>query len=189
MSFNVLVIAEDFTKDEFILKPLVERLLAEKGKPNANVQVCRNPNPGGLATCLDSTWLLETVVPLYPMVDVFLLFVDRDGEVGRAAQLTGLEERVGAQLGAGATFLGETAWQEVEALILAGHDLPDGWSWREIREDVDVKNTYFLEFAKMAGALNLPHAGRKKLMQIALRNWQRIQDRCPEDVGRILNRL
>jgi hypothetical protein len=189
MSFNVLIIAEDFTKDEFILKPLVERLLAEKGKPNANVQVCRNPNPGGVSTCLDSVWLLENVVPLYPMVDLFLLFVDRDGDALRSGRIASVEDRVKQQLRVGAAFLGENAWQEVEIFILAGHDLASGWSWQEVRADADVKNTYFLALAKASGTLHLPHAGRKKLMQAAIANWQRIKSRCPEDVGRILNRL
>ena len=35
MSYNVLVIPGDFTKDEHILKPLVEQLMGDAGKPNA----------------------------------------------------------------------------------------------------------------------------------------------------------
>ena len=189
MSFNVLVIAEDFTKDEFILKPLIERLLAEEGKPHANVQVCRNPNPGGVGTCLDAAWLLNDVVPLYPMVQLFLLFVDRDGVAERRTRIDGLERQVAASLGPGVRFLGENAWQEVEVFVLAGHDLPDGWRWQDVRSDPDVKNTYFLRLAKQAGSLHLPHWGRKKLMLQAIRNWQRIKDRCPEDVGRLATRL
>ena len=43
MSFNVLVIPEDFTKDEHILKPLVDRIVRDCGR-KPQVQVCRNPN-------------------------------------------------------------------------------------------------------------------------------------------------
>ncbi len=189
MSFNVLVIAEDFTKDEAILLPLIRRVMEEKGRPNANVQVCRNPNPGGIDACLNSDWLVTNLVPLYPMVNLFLLFVDRDGNAGRAARIAEVEQRVQASLQHQSVFLGEHAWQEVEVFILAGLDLPSDWSWQDIRADPDVKNTRFMEYAKRAGTLHLPHAGRKKLMVEAISRWQRIKDRCPEDIGRLLERL
>ena len=107
----------------------------------------------------------------------------------RSGLITAIEQRITQQLRPGAIFLGENAWQEVEIFILAGHELPQGWNWQDVRSDIDVKNTYFLAFAKAAGTLHLPHLGRKKLMQAALGNWQRIKSRCPEDVGRIFNRL
>ena len=44
MSYKVLVIPEDFTKDEHVLKPLVEKILADAGRTNAVVRVCRDPN-------------------------------------------------------------------------------------------------------------------------------------------------
>jgi hypothetical protein len=43
MSLNVLIVAEDYRKDEYILKPIVTSMLEEVGKPRANVRVCRNP--------------------------------------------------------------------------------------------------------------------------------------------------
>lgn len=189
MSFKVLVIAEDFTKDEAVLLPLVRRMLEEKGKPNANVQVCRNPNPGGIDTCLNSDWLAKNIVPLYPMVDLFLLFVDRDGDATRSARIAGVEQRVAAELPQEVKFIGESAWQEVEVFILAGMELPDQWKWQNVRADANVKNTYFMDYAKQAGTLQLPHAGRKKLMVEAISMWQRIKDRCPEDIGRLLSRI
>jgi hypothetical protein len=51
MSLNVLVIPEDFRKDQYILAPLMRRLLAEIGKPNARVEVCRDPLLGGIRHC------------------------------------------------------------------------------------------------------------------------------------------
>ncbi len=58
MSFNVLVIPEDFTKDEHIRKPLVERILQDGGR-KAQVQVCRNPNFQGVQAALDLDALRE----------------------------------------------------------------------------------------------------------------------------------
>ena len=43
MSFKVLVIPEDPTHNGYLLKPLVERILGDTGKPNAKVTVLTNP--------------------------------------------------------------------------------------------------------------------------------------------------
>ena len=73
MSYNVLVIPEDFTKDEHILKPLAERILHDSGKPNANVRVCRDPNFGGIGEALKIERLRKDIIARYPMVDLFIL--------------------------------------------------------------------------------------------------------------------
>lgn len=40
---TVLVVPEDFRKDQFVLKPLLSKLLASLGKPRATVRVCQDP--------------------------------------------------------------------------------------------------------------------------------------------------
>ena len=45
---NVLIIPEDFRKDQYILKPIIVRMLAEVGKPRANVKMCLEPLLGGI---------------------------------------------------------------------------------------------------------------------------------------------
>ena len=70
MSFNVLVIPEDFTKDEHILKPLVEHILEECGR-KPTVEVCRDPNFQGVHAALKLDSLRRKVIPLYPMVHLF----------------------------------------------------------------------------------------------------------------------
>ena len=82
MSLNVLVVPEDFTKDEHILKPLVEKVVEECGR-KACVRVCRDPNFQGVEAALDLDRLRIEVVGRYPMVHWFLLIVDRDGKAGR----------------------------------------------------------------------------------------------------------
>ena len=89
MSYNVLVIPEDFTKDEHILLPLVRRVLADSGKPNAAVLVCRDPNFQGISGAFDHNRIREEVVLRYPMVNLFILIVDRDGRHGRSEIMTG----------------------------------------------------------------------------------------------------
>ena len=190
MSFKVLVIPEDFTKDEHILKPLVERILDDCGRKNAQVQVCRDPNFQGVAAALNLETLRSKVVADYPMVDLFVLMVDRDGQVGREASIERIEKALSAELKPKARrFLAELARQEVEVFILAGHDFPDDWSWQEIRADTSVKNTFFRRLTTLRKTSQHPHEGRKKLMAEAIVNWQRIKSRCPEDVGALITRI
>ncbi len=40
---NVLIIPEDFRKDQYIVAPLIRKMFAELGKANANVRVCLAP--------------------------------------------------------------------------------------------------------------------------------------------------
>jgi hypothetical protein len=86
MSYNVLVIPEDFVKDEGTLKPIIAAMLAEVGKPRANVRVCKNPRLMGTGQALDKE-RIAGVVRMYPSVDLFLLCVDRDGVETRRQRL------------------------------------------------------------------------------------------------------
>lgn len=186
MSFNVLVIPEDFTKDEHILKPLVEHILQDCGR-KPQVQVCRNPNFQGVQTALNME-ALRDVIALYPMVHLFVLFVDRDGQAGRKQRTDQIEKTLSAELRPGARFLAEVAWQEVEVFILAGLNLPAGWRWNDIRADVNVKDTFFKQLVRQRGTAKYPHDGRKRLMAESISNWQRIKNRCPEDVVALIGR-
>lgn len=78
---KVLVIPEDPTLDQYILKPVVERLFSDLGK-TARVQVLSKPRLRGIAQALDPT-IIADVVQTYPMVDLFLVMVDRDGDPKR----------------------------------------------------------------------------------------------------------
>ena len=190
MSYKVLVIPEDFTKDEHVLKPVVEQILADAGRPNATVLVCRDPNFGGIGEALKIERLRKDVIERYPMVDLFVLLVDRDGHAGREATAARLETELTAELtGRGGRFVAELARQEVEVFVLAGHDLPGEWNWQEVRRDPDVKNTYFQELVRLKGTSRLPHDGRKKLMLEAMRSWNRIKSRCGEDIGALIEKL
>ena len=185
MSFNVLVIPEDFTKDEHILKPIVEHIFKDCGR-RAQVQVCREPNFQGVDAALKLSALRE-VIELYPMVHLFVLVVDRDGKPGRKQRTDEIERTLSDEL-KGKRFLAEVAWQEVEVFILAGLRLPSTWRWNAIRDDANVKDTYFKELVVRRGMGKYPHQGRKKLMAESISNWQRIKSRCPEDVLALITR-
>ncbi|MBK9990508.1 MAG: hypothetical protein IPP19_07200 [Verrucomicrobia bacterium] len=190
MSTKILVIPEDFTKDEHILKPLVEKLVEEAGFPRATVTVCRDPNFQGVAAAMNESRIRTEVIERYPMVDIFIQLVDRDGLAGREVAARNLETKFNQELAPKhKRFFAELARQEVEVFILAGHELDNGVSWQVIRDDANVKNTFFQSLVRREGTESLPHQGRKKLMAAAIRNFQRIMSRCDDDLGNLLERL
>ncbi len=186
---NVFIIPEDFRKDQYILKPIVQAMLAAIGKPRANVRVCQDPLLGGISEALK--WVrIEEILELYKdMVQVFLLIVDRDGQVGRRAALDRLEQNAADKLPADRIFFAENAWQEVEVWLLAGHELPREWRWQEIRQEPNPKEIYFEPLAVERGVIDGPGQGRKTLAREAAANYRRIRSRCAEDVVLLEERL
>lgn len=123
------------------------------------------------------------------MVHLFVLIVDRDGQPGRKQRTDEIETALSAELKPKAKrFLAEVAWQEVEVFILAGLELPANWRWADIRDDADVKDTFFKQLVGLRSTSKYPHDGRKKLMAESIKNWQRIKSRCPEDVVALITR-
>ncbi|GAB4194800.1 MAG: hypothetical protein OHK0022_11090 [Roseiflexaceae bacterium] len=188
---NVLIIAEDPTQDYFILEPLVAAMLAELGKPRAKVRVCRDPVYRGINTVLKPE-SLEAIIRRYPMIDVFLLCVDRDGDENRRTQLDVREQSCAAllQQRRDVIFLAENAWQEVEVWALAGcTDLPGEWRWRDLRAERDPKEAYFEPYVAQKGLTATPGAGRMILGRQAASRYGRVRQLCPEDIGALEERL
>ena len=182
---NVLVIPEDFRKDQYILKPLFERLFRSIGKRRARVRVCQDPLLGGIDQALRSERIQEVVDQHDGMTDIFILCVDRDGEQGRRDRL----DEVEGEFGIGLTFLAENAWEEIETWALAGLTLPQGWAWAEVRSEVHVKETYFDVLARRRGVADGPGGGRKSLGDEAARSIPAIRQKCPEDFDALARRL
>ena len=76
---NVLVIAEDFQKDQFILKRCCLTCSRRSADPRANVDVCRDPLLRGVNEALKFRRITEIVHRHGGMTDIFVLGVDRDG--------------------------------------------------------------------------------------------------------------
>lgn len=186
---NVLVIPEDFRKDQFILKPIIEAMLQNVGWSRARVRVCQDPLLGGIDQAMKWERIREVLDLYRGMVDVFLLIVDRDGIQGRRDALDNLERNAANYLVSGRAFLAENAWQEVEVWVLAGHSLPNNWQWQEVRRDPHPKEVYFEPFAKSHGLVDEPGQGRKTLARQAAANYRRIRDLCREDVASLEERL
>ena len=182
---NVLVIPEDFRNDQYLLKPLFERLFASIGKGRVKVRVCQDPLLGGVAAALNSERIREVVDQHRGMTDIFVLCVDRDGELGRRVRLDDVE----SEFGGDQVFLAENAWEEIETWALAGLDLPSGWAWAEVRAEVDVKERYFEPLARQRGVSDGPGRGRKALGEEAARRIGAIRQKCPEDFDALAKRL
>lgn len=182
---RVLIVPEDFQKDQYILKPIFERLFQSLAKPRTQVRVCQNPRLRGIDQALDLDRMLGIVERYKGMMDIFILCVDRDGEIGRRHRLDQLELRCGAAT----MFLAANAWEEIETWVLAGLDLPSEWRWADVRAEVHVKEIYFEPLADQRGLSNRPDGGRKSLAQEAARNVNAIRQKCSEDFDQLAQRL
>lgn len=177
---KVVVIPEDFRKDQYILAPLFRQLFRSLGSTQARVTVCQDPLLGGVSEAPKSE-RLEEVVARYPMADMLILCVDRDGAAGRRQRLDQIETEFGKH----GTFLAENAWEEVETWALAGLDLPKEWAWADVRAEVNVKEVYFDELARLRGVAAGPGGGRKRLGEEAAHNLRAIRQKCAEDFDRL----
>ena len=186
---NVLLIAEDFVKDEHVLLPIVTAMMNDLGKDRARIKVCKDPRFHGTGEALRWEFIEQAIDRHRGMIDLFLLCVDRDGNEHRRAALDGLEKQANAKLGIDRSFLAENAWQEIEVWLLAGHDLPADWKWSDIRDEPHPKERYYIPFAKSRGVLNLPGEGRGKLATEAAKRYRTIKSKCPEDVANLETRI
>jgi len=185
---NVFIIPEDYRRDQYILKPIIAAMMSAVGRPRANVEVCQELL-GGVTEALKWQRIERIIRSVQYRVNLFLLCVDRDGQEGRRASLDNLQQRAESVLAGRKAFLGENAWQEIEVWVLAGHDLPSDWPWKEIRREVDPKERYFLPYARQRGVDNERDQGRKTLAREAAARYGRIRQLCPEDVEALENRI
>lgn len=185
---NVLVIPEDFRKDQYVLKPIVAAMLGSIGV-NARVEVCQDPLLGGVTEALK--WeRIEDIIEQYSWkVQLFLLCVDRDSDPHRRSALDSLERKAAQILPVSKRLLAENAWQEIEVWVLAGHNLPAEWTWVAIRAERDAKEIYYLPFARSRGMMDTPGEGRRKLAEEAARRYSRVRQLCPEDIGALEERI
>jgi hypothetical protein len=185
---NVLVIPEDFRKDQFILQPILQAMFTKLKRP-AIVEVLRDPLIGGIDQAMNREVLGEIIEDNKWKVDLFLLCVDRDAEAGRRTALNNLEQLFNAGIGPGKLVACEHAWQELEVWVLAGHDLLEGWSWQKIRNERDPKEAYFNSLVRHRKLEDDPGGGRKTLGLEAAKKYRRIYSRCREDIQMLEKRI
>ena len=182
---RVMIIPEDFLKDQHILKPLFSRLVRQIGAPSVEIQMCYQPRFRGVDQALVLTDLEGIVRRFGGMVDIFVLCVDRDGRTGRRQRLDQIETEFQGRC----VFFAENAWEEVETWALAGLELPGDWRWADVRAEVDVKERYFEPLAARRGLSDSEDGGRKLLGEEASRRIPAIRRKCPEDFDSLARRL
>lgn len=170
---RVLIVAEDPSLDQHVLKPVVERIFQDLQRP-VRVDVLKDPHISGAAQALN-TEILADIVDDNQMIDLFLLMVDRD------CDRMNHEAKVAARRSEHPTrLIGVLAHQEVEVWALALHREALGVPWKEVREHCDPKEEYFEPFVVRAGWLDTVGRGRKRAMRDLGQSWRGLLQMCPE---------
>lgn len=170
---KVLVIPEDPTHDSHILKPVIERILADCGR-RGTVDVLQDPHLRGASQALDRKTISEIILD-YRMIDLFVLIVDRDCDRDRhEAKAATIEADSAGRL------LSCLAIQELEVwpLFFFRNELPD--SWATIRASCDPKEEYFDPLMKSKGWNTHVGGGRKTAMRAIATNWTQMKQFCEE---------
>lgn len=184
---RVAIIAEDFRKDQFLLKPICEAMMASLGRPSSRVVVLTDPAFRGVGDVLRRERMQRALDLNKGMFDLFLLIVDRDGDDKRHSAITEMERWARSILGPKKCFLGALAWQEVEVWALAPHRGP--WKWADLRRDPHPKERYFEPFVAGRGLGDEPAEGRVTLGREAGKAYDRVRKLCPQDLGVLESRV
>jgi hypothetical protein len=169
---KVLLIPEDQTHDQYIIKPVIEALFADLELP-ARISVLPEPRLRGYAQALDPE-MIRGIVQDNPMEDLFLLLVDRDCDRNHAeAKAAAIQKEHASKL------FCCLAIQEIEVWMLALHSDSLDTPLSEIREHCDPKEIWAEPLLKRLGT-DGPGAGRKKAMRALQGQWRSLRDRCPE---------
>ncbi|MEX1363142.1 MAG: hypothetical protein AB1Z98_08455 [Nannocystaceae bacterium] len=169
---KVMIVPEDPVLDQYVLKPIVERMFEELGR-RARVQVLASPRLRGVAQALDRQ-ILDRVISQYPMVDVFVVMVDRDGVESREAEARAREVHHEGRL-----FVC-LAVEEVEVWMLALHRERLGTPWKEVRADRDPKERFAHPLLAQLAPKVAVGGGRVRAMEPLGQRWRSLRQLCPE---------
>jgi hypothetical protein len=169
---KVLVIPEDPNLDQHILKPVVEKIFADFGKA-PRVTILFKPRLRGVAQALNGD-ILADIVATYPMSDLVLVLVDRDGDEARTAVARTRETEHSGRL-----FVC-LAIEEIEVWMLAIHAETLGTSWREIRGEIHPKERFAEPFLQERAPKRGAGKGRAWAMKGLRGQWRGVLRRCPE---------
>ena len=173
MSLTVLVIPEDPTQNGHILKPLVQAIMRDVGRPNAKVTLLTQPRVRGYDQAV--TAVRNNLSARYGFMDLWLFFPDADKAERNA--MRDLEDHVATD---GVTLLCCAAQPELEIFACAGFrdDIPE--SWEEVRRHPRMKEEVFGPLLAMHGDPRQPGAGRNLMVGRSLRNLPLLFQLCPE---------
>jgi len=170
---KVLIVPEDPTHDQYILKPIVERIFKDLAR-TARVEVLFDPHLRGVDQTL-SREMVREIINDNAMINLFLIVVDRDCNRCRNEERARDREREHPD-----RLIACLAFEEVEVWMLALHPKRIRVPWKSIREDCDPKERYCDPMLDELGR-DGPGGGRKKAMRsLTGSNWRGLLKRCPE---------
>jgi hypothetical protein len=178
---RVLVVCEDPTHDQYIVKPVLQRLLKDV-RPAASVEVLPDARLGGIDDLLRE---LPAIVADNWKLDLFVVIADRDGD--RRNNTTRTQDAAArATAGGGKPVVACCAVEEVETWMLALYRNEVGALWTTVRADCDVKDRAeaFLKRKEFGG----PGRGRKAAMRALSGQWQGLLQLCDE-IGVLRDRI
>lgn len=169
---KVLVIPENPTHDQFIIKPVLEKLFNDLSL-RCRVEVLSDPHLNGVEEALNHE-LLRRIIDSNPMVDQFVLIVDADCERSNAtSRVRHIEAKFSPKL------ISCVAVQELEVWLLALYEHAE-IRWSDMQEHCDSKEAYFDPFIKDRGWMAQVGGGRKRAMRALAGNFAKLLSRCPE---------
>lgn len=172
---RVLIIPEDPTLDQHVIRPIVARIFEDLGR-KARIEVLTDPHLRGVDQALDRD-MISGIVEDNKMIDLFLLVVDRDCD--RKKNTSRAQERQAEHTALIATL----AKQEIEVWALAPHRKSLGVRWDEVTEDCDPKERYFDPFIERMGWIETVGKGRRRAMRSLGPAWASMLQLCPEIRG------
>lgn len=173
MSIRVLVIPEDPFNNGYILKPLVDAVLADAGKSLAKTMILSNPRLRGYDHALKA--IREDLPDRYGFWDLWIFFPDADRAGPDAMQA--LENDL---LAKGITLLCCPAQPEIEIYCCAAHPRALGIPWEEVRRHPRLKEEVFRSLLSRYGNRNRVGEGRGLLIDAALKSLPHFYRLCPE---------
>lgn len=181
MSLTVLVIPENPTYNGYILKPLVQALLADVGKPRAAVTVLTNPRLNGYDQAL--AVIRGDLADSYRHVNLWLFMPDADR--ASPAAMAALEAELAA-LGVALLCCPAQPETEIYACATWRDELPS--DWKAARLHPRFKEVMFEPLLSRHGDPRRPGGGRDLMIDASLRKLPLLLQLCPE-LGTLRKRL
>ena len=173
VSVPVLAIPEDPTLNGHILKPLVQALLADAGRPTARVKILENPRVRGYDDALNA--IRHSLHERYGWFALWLFFPDADR--GSSEAMRKLESDLQAE---GVLLLCCPAEPEVEIYACAAFRGYMNETWSEARKNPRMKEEVFQPLLEIHGDSRRVGGGRDLMIRKSLKNLPLLYRLCPE---------
>lgn len=169
---RVLVVLEDPTYDEHVAVPIVRRLFEDLGVV-ARVEPLRDPHLRGIDEALDEE-TIRHVMDRYPMIDLFLLVLDRDCDREKVVARGRAREALSPKI------VVAFAFEELETWLLALHRSDLAEAWGAVRGHCDPKERWALPLLEKFGGRGAVGGGRKAAMRALSGQWRSLLTLVPE---------